>query len=515
MLTPEYLTGLPDRLVGLYGTAEQDILANMAERIARYDYYIPAVQHQHQRLRAMGMLEGEIEEQLSAVTGRSLDELRKLMEEAVKMSLTADAAVYAAAGMGKLDVMAAEGVKGVLRSGLAQTGGLFENLTRTTAHTASKQFEHALDRAWLQITSGGFDYNTAVRSTIKDLSRQGVGAITYPSGHTDTLEVAVRRAVVTGCNQTAAKVQVELMDELGVELVEVSAHAGARPSHAKWQGKIFSRSGRTEKYEDFVEVTGYGTGPGLCGWNCSHSFGPYIEGAPRAYSPALLEQYSAKTVRCDGRQMTEYEANRQQRYIERQIRRWKREYAAMSAAGLDTSEAAAKLSAWRAREKDFCGQTGLRRQKERSQVAGIGRHEASRAAAEAKAVEKQTVSAYNKMQEEIRALIRSDEIPKTIHAGRQNKHVKSSNGYISGRSYIYGDLETAQGLVDRYCGTGRAIISSDGKWANKELITGDEIIGISIDQSTQKEIKTRCFMIHYSKKGTHIVPRKEDKGGLQ
>ena len=367
MLAPEYLAGLPDRLVRLYSQAEQDILLDMARRIREYDFYIPAAQHQ--RLRAMGLAEDEIEAQLSALTGRSREELKRLIEQAVEKSLSADAAVYAAAGMGPVDPLAAAGVRAALRSGLAQTGGVFENLTRTTAHTATKQFENALDRAWLQIASGGFDYNTAIRNTIKDLVRQGVASITYPSGHTDTLEVAVRRVVVTGCNQTAAKAQTALMDELGVELVEVTAHRGARPDHQRWQGGIYCRHGRTEKYENFEEATGYGTGPGLCGWNCSHSFGPYVEGAPRAYSPALLERYESQTVTYNGKGLTLYEAGQQQRYIERQIRRWKREYAAMGGAGLDAGEAAAKLSAWRAREKDFCQQTGLKRQGDRSQVA--------------------------------------------------------------------------------------------------------------------------------------------------
>ena len=82
MLTPEYLAATPDALVELYGKIEQDILANMAERIAKYDYYIPAVQHQHQRLRAMGMLETEIEQQLAALTGKTQAELKKLMAQA-------------------------------------------------------------------------------------------------------------------------------------------------------------------------------------------------------------------------------------------------------------------------------------------------------------------------------------------------------------------------------------------------------------------------------------------------
>ena len=99
MLTPEYLAATPDALVELYGKIEQDILANMAERIAKYDYYIPAVQHQHQRLRAMGMLETEIEQQLAALTGKTQAELKKLMAQAVDEALTSDAKIYAAAGM--------------------------------------------------------------------------------------------------------------------------------------------------------------------------------------------------------------------------------------------------------------------------------------------------------------------------------------------------------------------------------------------------------------------------------
>lgn len=379
MLAPEYLAGLPDRLVAQYAAVEQDILADMARRIREYDFYIPAAQHQRQRLRAMGLTEEEIEARLSALTGKSREELRKLMEQAAERSLSADAAVYAAAGMSTADPLAAAGVRAVLLSGLAQTGGVFENLTRTTAHTAGKQFTDALDRAWLQIMSGGFDYHTAIRMAVKDLARQGMASVTYPSGHTDTLEVAVRRAVVTGCNQTAAKAQIALMDELGVELVETSAHAGARPSHAVWQGRIFCRHGRTDRYENFEDATGYGTGPGLCGWNCNHSFGPYIEGAPRAYSPELLARYEEQTVTYNGKELTWYEAGQQQRYIERQIRRWKREYAAMDAAGLDTGEAAAKLSAWREREKDFCRQTGFKRQGDRSQVAHVGNSVAKRA----------------------------------------------------------------------------------------------------------------------------------------
>lgn len=222
----------------------------------------------------------------------------------------------------------------------------------------------------------------SARRAVKALAKQGVGAIRYPSGKIDTLEVAVRRAVVTGVNQTTLKMQWQLAGEMSCDLVEVTAHAGARPAHAAWQGGIYSRSGQSAKYPDFVFSTGYGSGAGLGGWNCRHSFFPYFEGSPRAYSPEMLEEYARKTRKYNGKALTEYEATQQQRHIERQIRRWKREHAAMQAAGQDTSEAAAKIRKWQGAQRDFLRQTGLKRQSDREQIAGWGKKQAAAARAE-------------------------------------------------------------------------------------------------------------------------------------
>lgn len=163
-----------------------------------------------------------------------------------------------------------------MQAGYEKTSGTFRNLTLTTARTAAHQFEQALDRAYMQITLGGMDYNTAIRNTIKQLSAEGVGAIRYPTGRTDTIEVAVRRAVVTGVNQTALRLQDARADEMGADLVEVSAHAGARPSHAQWQGGIYSRSGKSKKYPDFVKTTGYGTGSRLGRWELLTQLSPMV-----------------------------------------------------------------------------------------------------------------------------------------------------------------------------------------------------------------------------------------------
>lgn len=370
MLRPDYLERLPQGMVDLYAQAEEDILADMARRISTYDYRIPAAEHQHRILAEMGNTHAQVMERLSALTGKSQAELTRLMERAGQKALVFDAELYRAHGLAPTALAASKELQMVLSSGLIQTKGVFQNLTRTTANTATKQFEDALDRAWLQVSSGAFSYDAAIRTAVKDLSRQGVASIVYPTGHVDNLEVAVRRATVTGVNQTALKLQETMADEVGSDLVEVTAHAGARPSHAEWQGGIYSRSGRHSKYGGLREVTGYGQGWGLGGWNCRHSFYPYFEGAPRAYTPDRLRDYSAKTISYNGTPMTEYEASQRQRYIERQIRRWKREQAAMKAAGQDTAESAAKVRRWQAEQRNFIEQTGLKRQYAREQIGG-------------------------------------------------------------------------------------------------------------------------------------------------
>lgn len=360
MLKPEYLQRVPEGMIQLYAQAEADILADMARRISTYDYWIPAVEHQAKMLEEAGMVREEILARLKTLTGRTDRELRQLMQEAGTAALKSDDAVYCRQGLHPPPVSASEDLQKVLQAGYEKTSGTFRNLTRTTARTAAHQFAQALDRAYMQITLGGMDYNTAIRSTIKQLSAEGVGAIRYPTGRTDTIEVAVRRAVVTGVNQTALRLQDARADEMGADLVEVSAHAGARPSHAQWQGGIYSRSGKSRKYPDFVKATGYGTGAGLGGWNCSHSFRPWFEGMSRTYDKALLKEYQAKDYEYNGVRMTEYEALQEQRKIERSIRRWKREQNALRAAGLDSGEASAKIAEWNRRQKDFLEQTGLK-----------------------------------------------------------------------------------------------------------------------------------------------------------
>lgn len=371
-LNPNLLQSLPDTLVDMYGLVEIDILQDMARRISTYDYFIPAALHQNQKLQELGLVQEEIIARLSALTGHTQEELVDLLSIASAEAIEDDVEYYTRAEVYEPSQVDTEALHAQLNSGLLQTEQSFFNITRTTANTASKQFERALDRAWLQINTGGFDYTTAIKQAITDLASEGVGSIEYPSGRIDSIEVAVRRAVVTGANQTAMKTQEVLADELGVDLVEVTAHGGARPEHAKWQGKVFSRNGRVTidgvTYEDFRKATGYGTGAGLGGWNCRHNFHPYVPGTSRTYSDKDLKDLDAKKIGYNGKKYTEYEASQIQRGIEREIRKRKRTVEALEAAGQDSSAVRKKLREAQKSYTDFTEQTGLKKQSARTQI---------------------------------------------------------------------------------------------------------------------------------------------------
>lgn len=362
MLAPEYLDTLPDALVALWRTVEDDILRDMGRRIGKMGELIATADHQAWRLEQTQALHQDVVHLLAQYSGKSDAAIRQLLQQAGYDALAADDAVYRAAGLTPGPFNDNETLLNLLNAGYRQTRGTWRNLTATTARTVTRQFEDALDRAWLQVSSGAFDYKTAVKRAVDGLASHMDG-VTYPSGHHDTLEVAVRRAVLTGVNQTAAKLQLARAEEMGCEFVEVSAHAGARPEHAVWQGKVYHIGGAITYqdvfYPDFASSTGYGTGPGLCGWNCRHNFYPYFPGlSERAYSDERLAALNAKDVTYNGKPYSRYEISQMQRELERKVRTAKRKYLAESEAGVDATGAAAKLKAARGQLNAFVRDTG-------------------------------------------------------------------------------------------------------------------------------------------------------------
>ena len=375
MLTFDQLNVLPETITEVYENYLQSVINDIARRIAKMGEVTPLSAWQMQRLTESGGVYEEALRQLSQITGKSEAELREAMKWAGVKSMEFDDGIYKAAGLSPIPLKLSPAMQQVLLAGLAKTNATLKNLTLTTALSAQASFIQESDLAYMQVSSGAMSYDQAIRSAIKRVADSGLTTIDYKSGHRDQLDVAVRRAVLTGVSQTVGVIQIQRAEEMGVDLVQTSAHAGARnkgvgpQNHESWQGKVFSRSGRSKKYPPFVETTGYGTGEGLMGWNCRHSFFPYFEGiSENAYNEAERKSLAKKTVDYGGEKISMYDATQVQRYIERNIRRWKRQAQALAAAGLENSKEMSLVKSWQARMRDFINQTKLTRQSIREQI---------------------------------------------------------------------------------------------------------------------------------------------------
>ncbi len=207
----------------------------------------------------------------------------------------------------------------------------------------------------------------------------------------------------------------------------------------------------------------------------------------------------------NGRTYTYYQATQKQRGMEREIRALKREVNA----GGDKAVLGSRIRAKTQEYNAFSRATNIRPKLERLHVFGYDRSTVAsvNAALVARASALAAADAASHVKtESVRELIRSDATLKKLNIGNQNKHILGSSGYIEGRSYIFGDLTTAQELVDRYHGTGEIKLTSAGEWSKKELLTAEEDIGVSINPALNTMMRTNRFAIHYGKKGTHIVP---------
>ena len=376
---------MPDAFVQLAQQVEDEILQDVARRIGKMGTLTETADWQLWRYQQTEAVRENVVKLLAKYSGKSEATIRRLLKEAATEAMEREDAIYYHYNLEPTPFEESAALNNLLNAGARQTCGTWRNLTATTANTVSGAFERTLDVAWGKVATGAFDYKTAVKQAVDSLADE-MPEITYPSGHTDSLEVAARRAVLTGVNQTAGKLQEARMDEMNVEFVETSAHGGARPSHAEWQGRRFHRGGAVDylgkHYPDFEQATGYGTGAGLCGWNCRHTFFAVFPelGDPPTWTEESLQELNARNIEYNGKLYTQYEINQMQRARERNVRKWKKRYLAESAAGSDTTDSAVRLKAARQSLSEFAKATGGRVDSARTSVHGFGRSASSKAA---------------------------------------------------------------------------------------------------------------------------------------
>jgi hypothetical protein len=373
VLTFDEFNTLTEPFVRVYDEFQESVIRSIVRSLAKLNFASAA--WSAQRLSESGLLFDEIMNKLSMITGISERELLKVFKEAGITAIKFDDRIYRLAGLDPVPLNLSPAMLNVLKTYYVRTNGILQNLTRTTALTAEMAFIEASDIAALQISSGTMTYQQAIKEAIVNVASTGVQVIEYPSNRKTSLDAAVRRTVLTGIGQTTGKLQLTRAQEMNCDLVAVSAHIGARDkgdvpeNHLLWQGRVYSISGNDPKYPSFYQVTGYGTGEGLNGYGCRHSFYPFFRGiSENAYSEKTLTQYANREVKYNGQTISFYDATQIQRGIERKIRKTKRIIAGLKAAEQPTFEFDQKLKAYQAEMRSFINQTGIQRQRFREQI---------------------------------------------------------------------------------------------------------------------------------------------------
>lgn len=352
MLDPNEILKLSEGSERVASELQEDIIKAICERIAirlgRGDDYIltPRDKWQLDVLKDAGFLVDDLAKIIAKKTGRTVKEMRKAFAAAGVSSTKFDDITYLQAGIPVVPIQQSPAMIRLLERGMNKTFQEWKNYTGTTLQECADQFIRECDRAYTAVLSGSVGYGEAVKNALKNITETG-GKVVYPSGHEDTLEVATYRAVRTGISQAASDITSVRAAENGITLFITSSHLGARPTHEPWQGKVFwvdwdklslalgieydnpkeASVAEKAKYDEFVATTEIGTVTGLCGANCRHSYGPYIEGI--SHNP--YEQFDSEE------NQKRYEIEQEQRAWERKIRKQKRKVEGLKA-GLDKED---------------------------------------------------------------------------------------------------------------------------------------------------------------------------------
>ena len=382
---PEILDALPEDLTELFRALEITLLDEICSRLKLAGQLNEVTVQDIRTLRSHGIDLKEIEKAIHKTTGISEKKLKELLDDVVERNQKYYTDLIDLAHITQPETLVSiedtwaiyEQTKQTMRN-ITRSMGFLVDAGRTMLPPA-RVYQWALDNATMQIQSGAINYNQAIKSAVKQLADSGLKVVDYESGHRDQIDVAVRRAVMTGVNQICAKYTEQSAEYLETPYFEVSAHSGARDkpgpspwsSHKDWQGKVYSiRAG--DIYPNIYDACGLGAVDGLEGANCRHRRFPWVEGvSERTYTDEQLEHID-DDLGCefDGKKYTAYEATQMQRRVERQIIKQDRLVTAYKASEQKDEyyAANAKLVRLIAKYKAFSEAAGLPLQWERTKV---------------------------------------------------------------------------------------------------------------------------------------------------
>ena len=384
MLTPKELQNLPKGLTDIYSELSEFVLRDIARRIAKAAEITDTAEYQLYRARALGLSTKEITAEIARINGAAESEIENIICEAAEKSDEFDRRMLGADGAA-VKFSDNEELQALMSAEINNTRGQCKNYTGTlgfaevnaagnVVYSSMTDFlRKQMDMAHMKVASGVTDYNTAIRQACKALSDSGLRTVYYESGRSDRIEVAVRRALMTSVSQVTQRISEQNAEEFGADGWEITAHIGARPSHAVYQGKQFPNS----QYELIVR-------PLIEDYNCRHDAFPIKMGISQpVYTEEELANIDPPPFTYEGRTYTAYQAQQQMRKMERVMRKQKDRCIAADAAGDKDTFTAASIKLRRQKDiyEDFCKAAGTYTEYERTFVQGYDRHLAGKTGA--------------------------------------------------------------------------------------------------------------------------------------
>lgn len=492
---------------GIYQDLETLLMRNIARHIRNYDQPIPTDEWLLQKLAEIGKLDKEHIRLIGQMAGISDTAVQRMLEDMAANTIAELEPGYqylARQGIIGNAVPAAQSrnVQQVVKTlkkqakdiqNLSNTTMLYKardaykSLVRNIADQAmeiagSPEFIELINEGVTSAAIGAESRVQALRRCIRRFVEKGIPAFVDGRGHEWTPEAYINMCMRTTSQKMATEIQMARADDHGIDLIEISSHAGARPRCAPFQGRIFDRANKSTKYPHW-NTTSFGEPAGLFGINCGHHGYPYIEGSSiRRYFPTEDMDVNDKL----------YRETQKQRALERAVRKQKRECMLYNELGDKAAfeQAAVKLKSKEAKLKYFVdGNSQLHRRKDREQVVGFD-----------KRISSEAVGSAQKHYKEWAKSAGAQSGPKTLAGYYEMKYTQSKESRLY-KGYVQA---VNKGRISPLVGY-------------DEFRKVDDMVSRELDGLTTKDgQEVKGHTAHFVDRiiGTHKEVSKREKGGL-
>lgn len=373
----EYQNKIVDKMTSRFADLEDRIMQDIVRRIKKTGEITSTADWQINRLKILGYSSEDIEASLKETLNATYPEMFELYDQVINWEYVRNKDVYEQINAEYIPYEENEQLQQIMEGIKGQTRDELDNITQSLGFyldygdgkriltPLAQVYQGFLDAACMDIVSGAFDYNSVLRRVVTQLTNSGLRQIDYVSGRANRIDVAARRAIMTGVSQITGKITDYNAEKLGADHFEVAWHSGARPTHAVWQGKVWTR-------EQLVNVCGLGSATGLLGVNCYHEYYPFFPGiSERNWTDEWLEEQNRKEntpKEFHGKEYTLYEAKQRKRQMETAMRAQREKVKLLEAGGADPDDvmlARAKYQGHLNEYSRFCKKMGLTEERER------------------------------------------------------------------------------------------------------------------------------------------------------